>query len=86
MADEAATGTVRTIGVFIMTEGERAPDGGYRQCRVQVSRAGRIVLAPIDDDSFGAIIRTVMLPQLACILESFYATTEADAEATGTGD
>ena len=85
MADEAATGTVRTIGVFIMTEGERAPDGGYRQCRVQVSRAGRIVLAPIDDDSFGAIIRTVTLPQLACIMSGFYATTEADA-ATGTGD
>ena len=85
MADGEATGAVRTIGVFIMTEGERAPDGGYRQCLVQATASGKIMLAAIDDPTWVAIIRTVTLPQLACIMSGFYATTEADA-ATGTGD
>lgn len=72
----------RTIGVFIMTEGPLAPDGGYRQCRVQVTGSGKIILAPLGGDCWGAVIHTVTERQLACLFDTFYAE-EVPAEAVG---
>lgn len=70
----------RTIGYFVMTEGELAPDGGYRQCRVLATRSGRIILAPMGGDDWGAIINTVRLWELSAILGSFYAQGEPEAD------
>ena len=83
MADDGIAGP-RTIGYFVMTEGPLAPDGGYRQCRVRATRSGKIILAPVEGDGWGAIIHTVRLCELHAILTSFYAASADEGEeATG---
>lgn len=74
----------RFIGYFIMTHGDLAPDGGYRQCRVEATPSGQIVLAPLDEGSpLAALIRTVTLAELDQLLTLF--TTPPAARREGTG-
>lgn len=66
-------GGLAPLGIFTMTAGPLAPDGGFRQCRVMATRGGDIVLMPLHSDHYGAIIRTVSETELLGIMDIFHA-------------
>lgn len=70
---DPSSGHGRLIGIYIDVSGELAPDGGYRMCRVERTRLGKIMLAPVDDECvMSAMIRTMTADELELVMQSFY--------------